>query len=111
MTKLEKLAEQIFKECEKDGDPVTKEEALEMAKMELNAKENCKNYTQSTKEKNVQKPRERKVDENKKLLITAIAECLEDTDISNIVVKNEAEISFTRLGNNYTVKLIKHRKK
>ena len=45
---LEKLAEQIFKEFERDGEPVTKEESLEMARMELGAKE-IKNYAQAEK--------------------------------------------------------------
>ena len=37
MEKLEKLIEKIMKECEQDGEPVTREEAEEMAKMELKA--------------------------------------------------------------------------
>jgi len=39
MDKLEKLAKRIMKECEQDGEPVTLEEAFEMAKMEMGAKE------------------------------------------------------------------------
>ena len=39
MDKLEKLAKQIRKECEQDGEPVTLEEAMEMAKMEIGAKD------------------------------------------------------------------------
>lgn len=109
MDKFEKLVNQIMKECEADGEPVTKEEAEEMAKMEMGAKEIKRYEKAENPEPKEKKPKPRKVDENKKLLITAIAKCLEDTDISNIVVKNEAEISFTRLGDNYTVKLIKHR--
>ena len=35
---LEKLAKQIFDECAKEGEPVTMEEAQEMAQMEINAK-------------------------------------------------------------------------
>ena len=40
---LEKLALKIFKECEADGEPVTKAEAMEMAEMEIKAK-GIKNY-------------------------------------------------------------------
>ena len=35
---LEKLAKQIFNECAKEGEPITMEEAQEMAQMEINAK-------------------------------------------------------------------------
>ena len=42
----EKLIEQIMKECEADGEPITREEAEEMAEMEIKAK-GIKNYTQA----------------------------------------------------------------
>ena len=106
--KLEKLIATIIKECEADGEPVTYEEAKEMAEMELKANKDCKTYAQSTTERK-KVVREHKVDEAKKSLITAIAECLADTDVSDITVKNEAEISFKRGTDSYTVKLIKHR--
>ena len=105
MDKFEKLIATIMKECEADGEPVSYEEAKEMAEMEMKAP---KRYEQKDKPKK-KVERVRKVDDEKKLLITAIAECLEDTDIENIVVKNETEISFVRNNNSYTVKLIKHR--
>lgn len=103
----EKLINQIMAEAEKDGEPVTREEAEEMAEMEIKAN-GIKSYTQADKpKKKVQKVR--KVDEEKKAIITAIAECLTDTDVQNISVKTETEISFSRNGSDYTVKLIKHR--
>lgn len=37
MEKFEKLVEKIMRECEQDGEPVTREEAEEMAKMEMKA--------------------------------------------------------------------------
>jgi len=109
MTKIEKLAEQIYKEAIADGEPMTREEALEVAIMETNAKQNNKNYTQSTVEK---KPstKERKIDEDKKFIIEQlknIVDCFTET----AEVKNEAEINFSYCGNAYTIKLIKHRKK
>lgn len=105
---LEKLAEEIYKECLKDGEPVTKEEALEMAKMEMKAKD-VKNYTQSSVEKK-KVTRERKVDEEKKVIIEQlknVVDCLS----ADATVKNEAEINFSYGENGYTIKLIKHRKK
>ncbi len=56
---IEQLAKQIFDECAKDGEPVTMEEAAEMAEMEQNSKENCKNYTKSA-EKSENKPKKPK---------------------------------------------------
>ena len=64
---LEQLAQEIYDECLADGDDVTKEEAFEMAEMEIKAK-GIKNYVQSSVEKKKRKPKERKVDEEKKYL-------------------------------------------
>ena len=105
MDKFEKLIATIMKEAEADGEPVTYEEAKEMAEMEMNAP---KRYEHEEKpRKKVEKVR--KVDEQKKMLITAIAECLTDSDVDNILVKNESEISFNLHSDCYTIKLIKHR--
>ena len=38
MTKLERLTQKIYEECQKEGEPVSNLEALEMAKMELGEK-------------------------------------------------------------------------
>lgn len=53
--------------------------------------------------------RERKVNENKKILIEKIAKALADTE--NLSVKTETEISFTYNGKAYSVKLTEHREK
>lgn len=53
--------------------------------------------------------RERKVNENKKVLIEKIASALTETE--NLSVKTETEISFTYNGKQYTVKLTEHREK
>lgn len=53
--------------------------------------------------------RERKVNENKKILIEKIAEALAETE--NLSVKTETEISFTYNGKSYSVKLTEHREK
>jgi hypothetical protein len=108
MNKIEKLAEQIYKEAIADGEPMTKEESIEVALMEINAKQN-KNYTQSTVEKKVS-TRERKVDENKKFILEHL-KCVIDGMADNAEMKNETELNFEYCGNAYTLKLIKHRKK
>ena len=108
MTTLEKLATKIFKECEKEGEPVTMDEAFEMAEMEINAKGH---YEQNvSKERKVTK-RERKVDEEKLRFLNAFKECLEGVGAVVGMFKNEAEMDFTFGENSYTIKLVKHRQK
>ena len=106
MTK-EKLIETIMNECAKDGEPVTREEAEEMAEMEIKAND-FKHYEKSDKPRK-KATRERKVDEDKKYLLNLIIGSINaETCIKN--VKNETEFSFEFGEDDYTVKLIKHRK-
>lgn len=108
MTK-EKLIEQIMRECEKDGEPVTREEAAEMAEMEIKAG-GVKNYAQSDKPRKAAK-KERKVDETKKRLLTDCRVLLEGLGADVLAVKTETEITFEFGGEEYSLKLIKHRPK
>lgn len=108
MDKMEKLIATIMKEAEAEGEPVTREEAEEMAKMEIKAGADLKRYEQS------EKPRKktekiRKVDEEKKVLLQNIKDTLEDLGAEVNRIKTETEVMFTYNGNNYTVKLTKHR--
>jgi hypothetical protein len=107
MTK-EKLIEQIMKECEKDGEPVTKEEAAEMAEMELKAKKDCRHYeTDATK---TRKPaaREKKIDAEKVEIISTVAEMLVEDDVK--ITNSQREIRFKIGQNDYSLVLTKHRK-
>lgn len=110
MERLEKLALSIFKEMEKDGEPVTIEEAREMAKMEINSKELCRRYEKSDKPR-VTTIRERKVDANKKAILDKIYICLEEAGIAIDSIQNETTISFHYKKDSYSLKLVKHRKK
>lgn len=104
----EKLIAAIMKECEKDGEPVTREEAEEMAEMEIKAG-NIKHYEQSDKPRKPAK-RERKIDPDKKYLLDLLISAVNaETCIKNI--KTETEFSFEFGENEYSVKLIKHRPK
>lgn len=108
MTK-EKLIARIMKECAKEGEPVTKEEAEEMAEMEIKAG-GLRRYEKSDTPR---KPanRERKVDEVKKDILDRCREALEcDTEYYNFSEKNEVELTFFFNEDCYTLKLIKHRK-
>ena len=91
MTDFEKLVDKIMREFEADGEPVTKEEAEEMAQMELKAKANDKRYEQSKPK--AKTPKERKVDEVKKHLFELIISALE-SEVDNGSLKNEVEYSF-----------------
>lgn len=108
MTK-EKLIEKIMMECAADGEPVTREEAEEMAEMELKASGN-RHYEQSEKPRKTAK-KERKVDETKKRLLADCRVLLEDLGAQTLSVKTETEISFLFDGGEYSLKLIKHRPK
>ena len=99
-----------MKDFEKDGESITKEEAEEIAKMEIGAKE-IKRYEQSDKPKKERKAKERKIDINKSTLIQKIYKTLEENGCCITTVKNESELNFDFENENYTIKLIRHRKK
>ena len=104
----EKLITRIMKECEQDGEPVTKEEAEEMAEMEIKAN-GIKHYEKSDKPRKAVK-KERKVDTDKKYLLNLLIAAINaETCIKN--VKTETEFSFEFGNDEYSVKLIKHRPK
>jgi hypothetical protein len=102
----EKLINQIMADAEKDGEPVTREEAEEMAEMEIKAN-GIKSYTQADKPKKVTK--ERKVDKEKKHILGCIKTLLEGLKAEDVQMKTETELSFLFGNNSYSLKLIKHR--
>jgi len=109
--KREKLIAQIMKEAEKDGEPVTREEAEEMAEMEIKAG-NINTYTQSDVEKKPRKKREVKKDPAKITFIHYLEEWLLTTSVEDVtIVNDQREISFSINGEEYSLTLTKHRKK
>ena len=105
MDKFEKLIATIMKEAEADGEPVTYEEAKEMAEMEMNAP---KRYEHEEKPRK-KAEKVRKVDEEKKEILSGLRIYIEGKGAENITVKTETEVSFTLNGSAYTLKLTKHR--
>ena len=99
----EKLILQIMAEAEKDGEPLTREEAEEVAEMEIKAK-GIKNYVSSEVEKKAKKPKVRKVDEEKKEILEALAETLKDLGFEP-TMENEVVLHF----GTFSLKLTKHR--
>ena len=87
-----------------DDNDYTENEVVE----ELTKKaKSVKRYEQAEKPRK-KTVKERKVDEEKKYLINILVTSL-NGEVSNISVKNEAEISFICNENSYTIKLVKHR--
>lgn len=106
----EKIIQRIIRECEKDGEPVTREEAEEMAEYEIKAKVNgTEKVVGSADKPRKTAQKERKVDAEKAEILTACKELVEDLGGNVTNVKTETEISFLFNGTEYSLKLIKHR--
>lgn len=105
----EKLIARIMKECAQDGEPVTREEAEEMAEMEIKANKN-RHYEKSDKPRKEVK-KERKVDTTKKRLLMDCKVLLEGLGAKIIGIKTETEVTFTFENEEYSLKLVKHRPK
>lgn len=61
--------------------------------------------------KSERKPRERKIDDDKLMIMEIINDAIHDNLDSNCVIRNaEKYIDFIYHGNHYTVNLVKHRK-
>lgn len=114
MDKFEKLVAEIMAEAEKDGEPVTRKEAEEMAEMELGAKQ-IKRYEQAEKpRKKREKPKTVKVSDEKVSLFNTILENLDRNELverENIeVLKPNKLIQVTINGINFKIDLIQSRK-
>jgi len=106
MTK-EQLIKRIMRECEKDGEPVTEEQAAEMAEMEIKAS-GLRHYEKSDKPRKTT-TKERKVDDVKRRILDECASLLETLGAVELSTKTETEISFSFDGAEYSLKLIRHR--
>ena len=108
----EKLINEIMREAEKEGEPLTRKEAEEVADMEIKASGN-RTYEKSEKKR---KPanRERKVDTDKLDILKRVKVLLEGMQLNEgeemgVALKTETELTFRFKGNDYTLKLTKHR--
>lgn len=98
-------AEQLWLE---DNDELVNDEIEEMTKKAKQNKQGAKADGKRKDRKST--PKERKVDTIKKYLLEKCAECLAK-EIENVSIKTETELNFDYKGENYTLKLTKHRKK
>ena len=113
MDKIEKLAKQIFAEMQKEGEELTFEDAIEMAKMELGAKE-IKNYVSSVDktQKKPSKPRTTKVSDEKKELFSEIFKNLYDVYRENTTILNENKLIQVKIGEKtFKIDIIEQRAK
>ena len=95
---LKALAEKIFKECKKDGEPISMEEAFEMAKMEIGAK-GMTNVGKSVDDPNKpKKPRTVKISDEKVELFSEIRADLEDVYKENVTILKENKLIQVKIG-------------
>ena len=85
----------------------------ELFALTADQKKMVRNLTKADRNPNAKREvkRERKIDDDKLTVFNVLKEALEGAEIENLSCKNEAEISFTYNGAEYTVKLTKHRAK
>lgn len=90
-------------------------ESEERSALTEKAKEN-RHYEKGNTPRKKGEPKERKIDPDKQYLHTLLMKAIYEQKVNegmpfgDITPKNEAEISFTFNGANYTIKLTKHRK-
>lgn len=93
-------AEQLLEDDEEDFIGEDGEKMTEKAK-------EIKNYTQAKAEKTSRKPREKKIDEDKKSIIELLHKCLVENGFDATIVNVDKAIDFGC----YTLNLVKHREK
>ena len=108
---LEKLAKQIFDECAKEGEPITMEEAQEMAQMEINAKDiKVGARTTEPKAEKEKKQRIAQVSAEKQKIFSDIVEFLQkDYDIC--IEKDNKLLKITEKGKIFKLDLVETRQK
>lgn len=95
--KFEKLVNTIIKECEADGEPVTRKEAEDMAEMELGYKA-MNHYTKSDKPRKKKTPRTYTASDEKKQLFEAVFRNLQ-ADFDEVVTIKQDKLMAVRIGN------------
>ena len=109
MKKLEDLAREIMAECEKDGEPISYDDALDMAKMEQNAR-GMSNAGRKVSEKTDKKPRTVKTSDEKMQLFAKIREFLGE-NYENVEVLNENKLICVKSGEkSFKIDLIEQKK-
>ena len=108
INEIESLAKKVMKQFADEGEPVTIEEAREIATLELKSRGLARTLSEDEK---VKKPKVRKVDITKGKLLSNIKELLEGMGATDLTTETETALSFTYETENYTIRLVKHRVK
>jgi len=107
---FEKLVSEIMAECAKDGEPITREDAEQMAQMELGAKE-IKNYTQAENTKKApKKPKVVHISQEKQKIFEDIVDFLQK-DYNICIEKENKLLKITENGKVFKLDLIETRQK
>ena len=107
---FEKLVNAIMKEAESDGEPLTYEEAKEVAELELKAKK-VKRYEQSAEpRKKSEKSKVSKVSDEKKELFGQIITNLTSFYANNVTILKENKLISVKIGDKtFKVDIIEQR--
>ena len=108
---LAKLAKQIFNECTKEGEPITMEEAQEMAQMEINAKDiNIGARAIEPKAEKEKKSKVVQVSQEKQKIFKDIVDFLQK-DYNICIEKENKLLKITENGKVFKLDLIETRQK
>lgn len=107
MEKYDLTKEEATQLWREDNEEIQNAEIEEMTKK---AKENIKRYEKNTSKERKKTTRERKVDIEKGTILGWFKECLKDRQIESRQ-ENEVALHFQYNGNEYSIKLTKHRQK
>lgn len=114
MKTVEQLAKEIMAEYEKDGEPISFEDALEVAEMEQKSKENFKNYVSSEPKKSenkAKKPKTVKISAEKAELFDLLWEGLSNYYENSEILKPNKLISVNIGEKNFKIDIIETRQK
>ena len=100
---FDNLVNKIMAEAKADGEPVTLEEAREMARMEMKANEENRRYEQTS----VTRKRKNKKDPEKVAIIAGVCEYLKSKGYDAVITNDVKQIDFGV----FTLSLVKHRPK
>lgn len=114
MKTIEQSAKEIMAEYEKDGEPISLEDALEVAEMELKSKKNFKNYVSSEPKKSknkAKKPKTVKISAEKAELFDLLWEGLSNYYENSEILKPNKLISVNIGEKNFKIDIIETRQK
>ena len=109
--KFENLVTKIMKECEQDGEPVTREEAEEMDRMEIGAKDiKMDARTDAPKSDKAEKRRRTvKYSDEKVRLFTELKDFLIENYENVVIVKENGSFSLEIGEKSFNINIVEHR--